>query len=116
MPFGSAYAKLNYPKDFGLRNLAVYPEQAIYRLSEHRPFHSDAARHYPIVAVNVDFLYPVIAYAFPFISSPEQKMLVSVKHPINFPAHGFEGYTIEERERITQRKYEMRIYARQVRP
>lgn len=111
--FGWTYGQLHYPKDFTTRHLEIYPDQMIYRLSEHRPYHVDAARQFPVTAVNVDFLYPITAHTFPFIPSSNQKLLAAASHPVNFPAHGFEGYTIEERRRIREREYQMRVYARQ---
>ena len=107
--FVTEYAWLSYPEDFAHRFIPYTPKKDICAVDELKKVKESDIEGYPFVTVNLKILYPIRKF-FPLKTPPGMVLVKSVPHPLNFSAYAFESYSIIERERLRDRKYQMRIY------
>ncbi|MFA5088708.1 MAG: hypothetical protein WC552_06710 [Candidatus Omnitrophota bacterium] len=108
--YAFSYLSLHYPEDFKQQFLSSFPPGSVCKVDELRGAQRFDLNKYSAVAVNVNFLYPIPIWFLPIDPPSSMELVKSVQHPVNFPSHLFEGYTVLERERVQARKYRMRLY------
>jgi len=108
--FFLTYIQLSYPIDFRYKHLKGIPKDIIFKTSEIRPVTPFSLEKREVIAVNAEHLYPIPEEFIP-IQMPSRLKLVSMqRHPLGFSAYPFEGYSVEERKRLHERQYQMKIY------
>ncbi len=108
--FASEYMNLSYPINFNYEELANVENKNIYFLNEHELNNLTRLTKNAVLVVNSSHFYPIPKAYFPINSRPNRRLIKAVAHPLTFPAYGFEGYSVLERQRIQERKYQMKIF------
>jgi len=109
--YGPAYVKLLYPKDFIYKYLPHIAPGNVYMDNE---LEDDKKTFVPethyVALINVIDFEPIPDSVYHAEIPGDMVLLKSKPHPLNFIANQFEGYSIEGRKKMKQRKYAMKMY------
>lgn len=110
--FVKPFYATEYPQGFKHKYLSLFSSEDLYEMTEIRPWDENGATQMPIVLVNTAYLYPIWEDQYPIQETdlPGKKLLAISSNPLNLPVYQFEGHTLEERRRLKERRYDMRIY------
>ncbi len=111
--FFKQYVQLEYPLDFGHRYSSRLPAGTVYRTNEQTSSDRIAIQSAQGVLVNAEYFFPIWEQWYPLDTPPEMKLVKAALHPLHFPAYQYEGHSVEDRQRLQQRKIYMRFYAKE---
>lgn len=125
--FSITYSRIGYPKDMlyalGIDNknfsdskFYFESDSILYKVISPNPLNKLSNEPYTrdsnYLLVNCCYYYPVKdPHDFkPFIPSANLTCIEKKPYYLTFPAYAFEGFSVEERENLFKRKYEVQIY------
>lgn len=111
--FLKQYIPLNYPLDFRRDNISRLPPGAVYSANEQVLPDRSRIQNAQGVLVNAEYFHPIWPEWYPLETPSGMKLAAAAVHPLHFPAYQFEGHSLEDRQRLQQRKIIMRFYVKE---
>ena len=121
--FAISYYPLAYPKDVlyksGVNTYNLPANNLIYETPPAYPINSappkDVTTNEPytsgnFLVVNSCYFFPIGDKYVPYVASADATLLYKGLHFLGFEPYTFEGFSIEDRKRLRERQYEMKIF------
>lgn len=124
--FSSAYFPIAYPRDVLYKHgIMSYDIEPLNMINETEPFYIiesppplDVKTNAPygkkqdFRLINFCYFYPVIEEFKPYRPEKNENLIYRGRHFLSFPAYGYEGFSIRERQLLKDRNYQISIYER----